>query len=130
MVGVRHGIGDLSPPHAVLDGYLVRWTADHRSFHRATARRHVPEHGRPDFLFLVPPAAPRAQAHERKYDYGDGGYGRADRDAQHFAVNLALSTVKRPGAPVKQKSNNNCTTLIVKSYLKLLSDNFRVKQQL
>lgn len=99
MVGVRHGIGDLSPSHAILDGHLVRRAADHGRFHRAAARRHVPEHRRTHFLLLVPPAAPRAQAHQRQHDDRDGRHRRADRDAQHFAVDLALRPVERSGTP-------------------------------
>lgn len=118
MVGVGHGVGDLSPPHAILDGDLIRRATDHGRLHRAAAGRHVPEHGRAaDLLLPVPPAAPRAQAHQRQDDYGDGRHGRADRHAQHFAVDLALRSVKRTGTPaetetisaVKQRYTNGQT---------------------
>lgn len=72
MVGVRHGVSNLSPSHTVFDGHLVRRAADHGRFHGAATRRHVAEHGRPDFLLLVPATAPCAQAHQCQHDYGDG----------------------------------------------------------
>lgn len=106
---MRHGVGDLCPPHAVLDGHLVRRTADHWRFHGAAAGRHVPEHGRTDFLFLVPSAAPSAQAHQRQHDDGYGGHGRADRHAQHFAVDLALRPVKRSRTPAKLDKQYGCS---------------------
>lgn len=65
MVGVCHGIGNLGPTHAIFDGHLVRRAAYHGCLYRAAARRHVSEHGRTDLLLLVPPAAPRTQAHQR-----------------------------------------------------------------
>lgn len=101
MVGVRHGVGNLCPSHAVLDGHLVRRAANHGRLHRTAAGRHVPENGRPDFLLFVPPTAPSAQAHERQHDNGNGRHRRADRHAQHFSVDLALSPVKRSRTPAE-----------------------------
>lgn len=100
MVGVRHGVSNLSPSHTVLDGHLVRRAADHGRFYSAATRRHVAEHGWPDFLLFVPATAPCAQAHQSQHDYWYGRHWRADRHAQHFAVNLALRPVKRSGTPL------------------------------
>jgi len=102
VVGVRHGVGDLGPSHAVLDGHLVRGAADHGRFHSAAAGRHVPEHGRAYFLLLVPTATPRAQTHQRQHDDGYGGNGRADCHTQYFAVDLALRSVKRSRTPATE----------------------------
>lgn len=104
MIGVCHGIGNLGPAHAILDGHLVRRAAYHWHLYRAAARRHVSEDGRADLLLLVPPTTPRTQAHQRQHDDGNGRHGRADRHAQHFAVDLALGSVKRTGTPGRTRS--------------------------
>lgn len=113
MVGVRHSVGNLGPSHAVLDGHLVWRATDHGRFHGTAASRHVTENGRSDFLFFVPPAAPRAQAHQRQHDNGYCRHRRADRYAQHFSVDLTLRPVKRSGTPV----NNQKMTLLFKTAL-------------
>lgn len=124
MIGLRHHIGNLRPTHSILQRHLIRCWSHAGRLHLCPS--HIPKHRTAHrvLLLTLPPATPHHQTDERQHNDDDRRYRSANRNAQHFTVNLALgaiviavaaahliAVVVRTGAAIVAERQRTCVTL-------------------
>lgn len=97
MIRLRHHVGNLRPTHPILERHLVRCRPNARRFYRCPTG-HIPENRTTAtthciLLLAMPPTAPHHQAHQCQQNDYDRRHGCPNRNAQHFAIDLALGAV-------------------------------------
>jgi hypothetical protein len=93
MVGLRHDISYLRPPHPIFQRHLVRGLAHDRCFDLLSS--HITEYRTSHCISVLslPPSTPHDQTHQGQNDDYHRRHRCANGYAQHLTVDLALCSI-------------------------------------
>lgn len=93
MIRLRHNISNLRPSHSILQCHLIRSWSHSRRLHLRPS--HIPKHRTAHrvLLLTLPTPTPHHQTDECQNNDYHRRHRSANRNSQHFSVDLALRSI-------------------------------------